>query len=391
MYFPDKVSTGFIMTKISEKLAVKNNVSVYTIYPTGQNKIEDIEIVNNVKVYRYFKNNLNKNKTFQRIIKFVFSSLILFIKSLIKVKKNDIALVVTNPAFFLIFMAVLRRIKKIKLIVLVHDVFPENVKTTGFFSEKSILYKLLYKIFTYSYKSADELIVLGRDMKFLFEKRLKNKKNITVIQNWSETESIIPANKNVNFTKKHSLENKFIILFVGNIGRVQAINVIIKIASLLKNKQGIHFLFVGDGASSSLLTNYIKQGNKNLTWTGNLPRSEQNIFLNACDLSIVSLSKGMKGLGVPSKTYNIIAAGKPILGILEEGSEISILIKEKKIGWTDNSYDADVLAKKIIYIKTLKKKLELYGNNARRLSETEYTQDIILNKYDEIFQQLINE
>ena len=96
-------------------------------------------------------------------------------KLIFSVKKNDKVFIVTNPAPFLVLVSLIKRFKKIETTILVHDVFPENTISGGFISSKdSFFYKILKKIFDVSYSNYNNIIVLGRDMKSLFENKLKN-------------------------------------------------------------------------------------------------------------------------------------------------------------------------------------------------------------------------
>ena len=132
------------------------------------------------------------------------------------------------------------------------------------------------------------------------------------------------------------LENKIVIQFAGNIGRAQGLEELISIFSKCDDNK-FHFLFIGDGAIlNDLKLRTIK--NKNITFLGSLPRKDQNNFLNACDIGLVTLKSNMFGLGVPSKSYNILAAGKPILCIANPNSEIGLMVKFNDVGWVlDNS------------------------------------------------------
>ena len=87
------------------------------------------------------------------------------------------------------------------------------------------------------------------------------------------------------------------------------------------------------------------------------------------DFALVTLQEGMYGLGVPSKTYNILASGRPILFFGPKDSEIDLLIREKGIGYCGwpEKWDKVILAE--------------MGKKARVLAETEYSESIILDKF----------
>ena len=78
---------------------------------------------------------------------------------------------------------------------------------------------------------------------------------------------------------------------------------------------------------------------------GSRSRKEEINFLNACDIGLITLKEGMRGLGVPSKTYNLMAVGKPLFYIGDKGSEIDRYIDNFNCGWSfDWSRADDVVA-----------------------------------------------
>ena len=106
----------------------------------------------------------------------------------------------------------------------------------------------------------------------------------------------------------------------------------------------------------------------------------QNELLNACDVGIVTLSDGMYGLGVPSKSYNIMASGKPILIIADENSEISRCVKEYGIGWVVPP-DNPILLKKVFDLAYNCPELAEMGKRSRSVAEKHFAKTVILEQY----------
>ena len=142
----------------------------------------------------------------------------------------------------------------------------------------------------------------------------------------------------------------------------------------------ISFLFIGGGAKVEMIKNFSEQ-KENVIYVGFQERSMQKDFLNACDVAIVTLSDGMYGLGVPSKSYNIMAAGKPILYIGDEKSEIALCIKEYNIGWLVKPNDPYSLKNAIENIYYNRDKLMFIQNNARLVADTVFAKERVLERY----------
>lgn len=314
LFYPEETSTAFILTKIANALSDKFDVNVICGPESyGRAALEDnpstkLSLDGRIKIHRVSNCNLNKDKIFTRLLRFLIIGFKLSFSLWKNAKKQDRVFIVTNPAPLLISVALIKRIKKFPLYILVHDVFPENTIPAGVISsDKTFGYKLLRKCFNWAYKSADCLIVLGRDMRQIMKSKLgKNQNNtkIEIIENWAENDiaQLNPMNKSKNI----------VIQYAGNIGRVQGLKSFIQQYAEAMNPI-VSLELWGDGAMRKELEEYAKENDvQNIFWGGKYSRSQQNEIFGRCDISLVTLSDGMFGLGVPSKSYNIMAASKPM-------------------------------------------------------------------------------
>lgn len=387
LYAPDQTSTAFVLKEISDYLVKSRKIEVIC-GPLNYQQVSNQNILNEInlaKVTRIRSLNLNKNNILLRTLRHIILSIQLSVKYLLKSKKEDSVLIVTNPAPLLLLFALISKFSRRKINVLVHDVFPENTLPTKIIKNgKSLHYLILKKLFDAAYSQFDTLIVLGRDMRLKISDKIDSKNNkkpkIEIIENWADIEEIYPLKSSQFSTIKNGISNKFIFLFAGNLGRAQALEELFIIIQKVTNPL-IHFVFLGDGALKDKLI-YFKDLNKlnNVTIGSSFPRSEQCLNLNSCHAGIVSLSKGMMGLGVPSKSYNILASGKPILYFGDENSEISLLIKENNIGWSYNSSESllEFFNQIDESFFDLSNKL---GLQARDLVEKQYSKIVILDKF----------
>jgi hypothetical protein len=335
VFHPDETSTAYIMTKIAESLTYSAEVHVLC-GPKGYGAIENYSTneLNGVIIHRLKAFNLDKNNIIFRLLRVTFLSLGMFFFCLIMVNKGDRLLLVTNPAFSIPLFGFLKKIKKFQFYILVHDVFPENLIAANILKSKTnLLYVFLKRIFNLSYSQANKLFVLGRDMAQIMKEKTNSITEIIIIENWADLDNIYPTSFiNNPIIKEHNLQEKVVFLFAGNLGRLQGLNFLFDIISLINNDL-IHFLFVGNGAMLSELKEIKNQkGLKNISFLGSLPRNQQSNFLNASHFGVVTLEEKVYGLGVPSKSYNILAAGKPIFFIGNQLSEIAQLISESSCG-----------------------------------------------------------
>ena len=387
LFYPEEDATAYIFTKIANYFTKKFDVNVIcgpNSYDGSNKKIKyETELNECVHIYRNNIIKLDKNNLFQRTFRFLLLSFQLFNTLRKKIIKGDVVLLATNPAPLILLLGLMKHFKVFELHILIHDVFPENTIAAGIFKKKSnITYRFIKLIIDYGYCQADHLIVLGKDMKELVQNKIRNKKKeivISVIPNWGDTEKITPVKRSDSLIKKWGMEDKIILQYAGNIGRVQGLKEVVE-AFHLGNNPYTQLVIFGSGVYLSVINKFIKENNiQNISLGGIYSRQEQKEVLNACDIAIVSLSKGMYGLAVPSKTYNILAAGKPILFIGESGSEISQLVIKEDIGW---SLDISVKQGLVDFFSHLTlncfDELSPKGAKARSLSEKKYSESIVL-------------
>ncbi|WBV54205.1 glycosyltransferase family 4 protein [Chryseobacterium gambrini] len=388
LFYPEETSTSFILTKIANRLSEKYHVKVVCGDPVydKQKKSSHFSLDSRVNVHRIKGWGGNKNSLLSRSLRFVFLSLSIFFYLWKNVKKGEKVFMVTNPAPLILLVSILKRLKKIELIILVHDVFPENTIPAGIIkSEKSVLYRVLRSIFDKAYSKADLLITLGRDMQKVIEAKIRKynrRSKIEIIENWGDTEGIYPLLKEDVFNEDLSLKDRIIFQYAGNLGRVQGLIELLHIIKKVKNDR-LAFHFVGEGAVKDTMIEYVKENQlTNVFFDGAYSREDQLQVLNKADVSFVSLAPKMFGLGVPSKTYNILAAGKPVLYVGEKNSEIDLLLREENIGYSFQHFEEQkILDFFNSFDETFVKELELMKQKARKVAEEKFSEEIILDKF----------
>lgn len=207
--------------------------------------------------------------------------------------------------------------------------------------------------------------------------RFEKNPRVMVIENWADLDIVSPMESEIH-------HDCLVLEYAGNIGRVQGLQPLLGLLKKSVNKK-LAFHIWGTGAEENNLKDYVQKNEmQNVTFHGAYLRSMQKEVLNSCDLALVTLNEGMFGLGVPSKTYNIMAAGKAILYIGEQESEIGLLVKEKQIGFVFEPSDKNGIVKFLSELSIDKRKeLAVMGNRALRVAEQEYAKEVILKKFTE--------
>lgn len=311
-----------------------------------------------------------------------------------EMQDQDLVFSGTNPILTMFALAASRIRKPFKWLVLVHDVFPNNLVPAKVIRPSGLVYRLLTYFSKKVYSSPDHLICIGRDMKRLLEEKTGKNKNIAYIPNWASTEIISCSEKKDNEIIRHlKWEDKVVFQFFGNIGRLQGIPDLLKAIKLSKHSQA-RFLFIGCGSESKSVKEIAESVNKKhsferVHYFGRLDLEKNNIGLNACDVALVTLAPSMLGLGVPSKAYFSMAADKPILYVGDEFSELSLLLTEHKLGWFCEDGKPEKLADLLDYITDLYVNTGCADLHPRDVLANHFSEKMALNAVVDVVEELV--
>lgn len=388
LYYPDESATGYILTRIAEGLADSNSICVLTRRIDRKTaRVEPTEIRHNVSIERIFGTTFNKNVFVLRAINILTFSISLFLKSVVRIRKDDKVLVVTNPPFLPFAAAFASHIRRAKCYLIVHDVYPDALVAAGLFKQSNPIIKFLDVVHKKLLRRMERIIVLGRDMKELLSRKEKSiSDKIFLVPNWADAHEIRPMKREENFhLTGRNLLQKFIVQYSGNMGRTHGIENLIESATILREESRIHFLFAGSGAKREWLEQQTqKRGLSNVTVLSSQRRDRLSELLSACDIAVIPLINHMAGISVPSRIYNILAAGKPILAVAEENSELGLMIKEEEVGWVVSPGNPRLLADKILEISQEEILLASMGNRARIIAETKYSYERTIRLFREV-------
>lgn len=397
VYWPEEASTGFIVTEIGEELATDWPVFVLCGKPRYDRRGEDTpdeECRRGVVIRRLRGTTLNKNNLLLRVINMVSITVSTFSAAVLGFGRGDVVIVTTNPPALPFAITVAAKLRGAKVLLMLHDVYPDVLATAGFLKRSTLIFGALALANQWLYRKVDCICTLGRDMAKLAEQRANSgvqRTFVVTVPNWSDTEAVTPEPREENrLLRSLGIADRFVVQFAGNAGRVQDVETIVAASQLLAvTDPDIHFLFVGSGqkwewlkATASALAL------RNVTIVDSLPRSRQNEFLNACDIAVTAFIDGMLGLGVPSRMYGIMAAGRAQIAAIDPASEQALVIDEERIGWVVQPGDADGMASAIRRARVNDRERTEMGLRARQAAEAKYARRIALDRYGVIVRSL---
>lgn len=397
LYYPEDNQTGYYLTRIAEGLAEDFDVKVICGQPNYAARgtfAPKREVHENVEIFRVWGTTLDKDVLFFRLINMLTLGAAMFFKSLLKIKSGEKVLVVSAPPSLPFVTALAAKIRRAQYTLVIQDKYPEILIAVGKAKPNSIFVKILDTMNGWLYRQAEKVIVVGRDMEELVKRQMgentNGKNKVAVIQNWASLEEVEPLPRASNpLLKELGLSDKFVFLYAGNMGHPQDLETIVECAAKLKNDERFHFLFIGSGVKRKWLEKAVKNNAlENVTLLAPRPRGEQKIFLNACDVGLVPLVKKMSGVAMPSRTYNILAAGKPILALIEEDSEVAKVIEEDDVGWFVPPLEPQKLQKIIEDIFSERDKIPAMEKRARASALEKYSVEVAIEKYKAVFKEL---
>jgi len=347
-------NSGYLTVDILNAYAKKYDKVVLI---AGRISTVERQLNKNVRIQKIIK--YNRENPFNRIFTWCIGSLQIFFLLLLRYQQYEV-IYFTNPPMAYLSSLLLKN----SFSIIVYDTYPDALKNIGI-NEKSIIYRLWSVSNKTLFKRADKIIALSNGM----AERLSvyvEKGKIRVIPNWSGSDKFAPLIKEDNlFVTNNHMVGKFIVLYSGNMGITHNVETLIEVAKKLESKDKIHFLFIGEGDKKEKLQKKSHEYNLSnctfLTWQHS---SVLHYSLASADLAVITINKESAQLSVPSKTYNLLAVGSPLLCIAPENSELAALVHKYNNGNCFDNTDLDGIAQFILTIAENEDLKMLYSRNS---------------------------
>ena len=363
------------MTRIAEGLADDFDVHVLCSQPTYSARglrASSREVHNGVLVRRCLSVTLDRTRHIYRALNAMTIACSIWLAAVVSVRRTDYLLVVTNPPLLPLVAATVARLRRAPMMLLVHDVYPDALTASGLISRTGFPARLLRRLSRWIYNSAERTIVLGRDMKRLVETSMRVPSDrIAIIPNWSDADMVRPTSRGENvLLRELKLTEKFVIQYAGNMGYTHGLECLLSAIADLQSDETLHFLLIGSGSRKLWLETQARAlGLPNITLLEHRPRTDQQNFLNACDIAIITFARGMAGVSVPSRMYNILAAGKAIIAVADHQSELAMLVEDEQLGWVVTPGDASGIVHAVNSARQQPSLLADMGRRARVVAE----------------------
>jgi colanic acid biosynthesis glycosyl transferase WcaI len=399
-YAPDYGPSAPIYTWLSEDLARAGcEVTVVTAfphyagadvtYPTPK-KLFAEERRDGVRIIRTYVYTVPKAALWGRLLYHgsfnLFSTL-----AALGVKKPDIVFADAPTLWSGLSLLLKSILPRVPFIYIMHDIYPDVLSRLGVLRNPRLI-GLIERVEEYYYDRSAGISVLSEGFKENLSRKGVPESKISVIPVCVDVEFFRPLPRENELREKWGLQDRFVVSYAGNMGHSQALDTAIRAALDLRDHPEIVFVLVGEGASKPALQILVEKNGleDRVRFFSFLPREEVPLIYALSDVCLVSLKRELVIESVPSKTYTIMASGRPILATVDQNTEVGQLLNDARCGFCTPPEDADSLAEAI---------LNLYGDSALRremgvrgrdYAVKHYAREVAAGRYYSLIEQAVN-
>jgi len=395
-FAPDLAPTGVVMTRIVTELAARGHeLHVVTSLPWYRNhaiepgwggrlwRTEKTEWGSIIRVHPF--PGKSKSNLLRRALGFIAFSYAVGIRSVHADGfpfKVDGVLAMSPPLTLGLTGWFTKIIRRAPLVFNIQDVFPDAAIQTGAISNKKIIAaaKWLERV---SYQRSDAVVLLSRDLRTNIANKIDTKfhDRLHVIPNFVDTVAITPQNRMTAYRAELGIGDQLVVMYAGNVGFSQSLNLVAEAAAKFPE---IAFVINGDGAARKKLQQDCAHL-ANIYFGDYQPIERLSEVLATGDIHLVPLRAGLASVSVPSKSYSILAAGRPMLAAIDPNTEIPNMLRESGAGIAVEPDNAPAFIDALAQLASNRVRLLEMGARGRNWVETHASPASVAAQYEAIF------
>jgi glycosyltransferase involved in cell wall biosynthesis len=389
VYPPGDGATGQLLLDLS-RILVRRGHHVTIVTSQTADSPAPTEPSDGVQVERVRVLRLTRTSHWRRALSYlsVYPALLWRV---LRLPRADIVVTMTDPPLLVSLGPILKWIKRCRLVHWAQDVYPEVAEELGVLPKGGGVARLCTALSTWAAHRNEKIIAVGRCMKDRLIQRGLCPEKIHVIPNWTHQAPVPGADTNL-FREQHQLQNRWVVMYSGNLGLAHPFEAILDAATRLKSVQPeILFLFVGSGPRLAEVRQQVQSRSlDNVQFLPQQPAEKLGHSLGAADLHLACMHEHLCGLVVPSKVYGILGAGKPCIFLGPRDCEAARLIETAQCGTVLNSRDGKALAQTIAEWKSNGERRKDAGRRAE-LAAANHTPEKAAAAFHEILLQAATE
>lgn len=344
--FPPFRTSGAVQLRDLSREFVRQGHNITVILPSGSLKKawaeeyqDGVHIVRlkspNTKDIGYFKRTLNE-------LIMPFSMLQQLNNSPLSDKKWDGIIFYAPSIFFGPLASAMKKASRCKSYLIIRDIFPEWAVDMGLMG-RGLPYLFFDAVARYQYSVADVIGVQTSGNLVYFDRwRQQPGRKLEVLENWLGQPANIPCSIHVNET---NLAGRKILVYAGNMGVAQGMDIFMDLAERFKHRQDVGFLFVGRGSDASRFSSSAKKRElANVEFFDEIDPDEIPDLYSQCSAGIVALASGHKSHNIPGKFVAYMQCGLPVIANVNAGNDLAKLIRDFRVGQVCESNHIDELS-----------------------------------------------
>ena len=395
-FYPEQAASSYLGDNIRQAMCESGcTLELYAPMPTRgiskdvreEYKMRKVEHWHDGKleIHRFSMYAEGKNPVL-RALRYVFCWCAQFWKGL-RAKDIDLIYLASTPPIQGVLGGLLKKIKKVPFVYNLQDIFPDSLAGTGLAKKGGLLWKIGRVIENFTYRNADKIIVISEDFKRNIMAKGVPEEKIVVVYNWVDEEAVkhVPREENKLFDMYGLDRKKFYITYSGNIGLTQNMDMLLEVAKELETEEpDIQFVLIGEGAYKKRVQEIIAEKNiGNVALLPFQPYEDISHVFSLGDAGLVISKPGVGENSVPSKTWSILSASRPVLANFDE-NELKSIVAENQCGIFTKAGDKEAFKQAILDLYHDREHCEQLGRNGREFILKNLTRAVGTQKYVDV-------
>lgn len=402
-FMPERAASSYLSVNRNQAFADAGfNMVVYTPVPTRGVSDEIRQKYKKRKFEKLFDGKMivhrfalmrEGSNSIKRAFRYILNCVKLFYFGIFAgdARSCDVMFISSTPPIQGAMAALIKKCRKIPFVYNLQDIFPDSLVGTGMAKKGGILWKIGRRIEDFTYRNADKIIVISEDFKKNIIAKGVPEEKIEVIYNWIDENAVVPIARKDNplYEELGLSREKFNVVYAGNLGNAQNIDVIIDSAKELAKYKNIEFVIFGSGGLKEQFVKKVKDyGINNVKFFPLQPMEKVSYVYGLGNICIVACKPGLGGSAMPSKTMSILSAGRPVLASFDEG-ELTSILEQNHCGVCAKAGDVKAFVEEVKKLVSNPEKCDVMGKNGRKLILQKFTREVGTRKYVDVIKNII--
>lgn len=311
-----------------------------------------------------------------------------------RAKDVDCIYLASTPPIQGLLGAFIKKFRGIPFVYNLQDIFPDSLYNNGLANKGGMLWKIGRLIENFTYKHADKIIVISEDFKKNIMAKGVPEEKIVVVYNWVDQNAVVNIDRENNklFDKYNLDRSKFYIEYSGNIGLSQNMDMLLEVMEDLQdNYPDINLVLVGEGAYKAQVEKIVADKQlKNVAMLPFQPYEDISHVFSLGDVGLVISKPGTGAASVPSKTWSIMSASRPVLANFDE-NELKDILAGNECGIFTKAGDKEAFKQSVITLYENRELCKQYGKNGRQFVMDNLTREVGTQKYVDVIKSVVAE